>query len=105
MLLEERGVLDHRYDRKRLHFLGMLDGPKEILLVQKYHSYIYSWDSSGPVWFGLNGGLYDESPTGQEGGKLDLDVDFNHQIDELTDIELALQNISYVKELIDDRRL
>lgn len=105
-ILEESGVLGPparypHYDRRRLHFLGMLDGPREILLMGKYSSYINSWDSSGPAWFGLNGGLYDESPTGQEGGKLDLDVDFGYHVEDERCTKYAKRNISYVSELLD----
>jgi len=101
-MLEDRGALDHRIAYKRLHFLGLLDGPREILLVEKHHNYINSWDSSGPVWFGLNGGLYDESPTGQESGKFTLEVDFNHSVEDSTRIEYAVQNIDYVSRLLGD---
>ena len=38
---------------KKIHFLGMVDGPNEISLMRDFH--IDTWDSSAGVWAGLNG--------------------------------------------------
>ena len=61
---------------KKFHNLGILDGPMEILLLEKYKDYIYSWDSSSAVWAGINGVRYDGSPTGLRYGKIESEVDF-----------------------------
>ena len=62
---------------KKFHNLGILDGPMEILLLEKYKDYIYSWDSSSAVWAGINGVRYDGSPTGLRYGKIESEVDFS----------------------------
>ena len=52
--LQSRGILDKIKDNeKKLHFLGMVDGPNEIQLVSKYLHWIDTWDSSAAVWAGL----------------------------------------------------
>lgn len=77
--LKERGLLGpHAW--KRFHCLGMTDGPNEIRLLQDagFAEYIYSWDSSAAVWAGLNRVPFDGSPSGLQNGKLESEVDFNH---------------------------
>ena len=76
-LLESRGLLP-ALQSKKVHFLGLLDGPNEIELVKDYHQYITTWDSSSAVWAGINGIEYDNSPTGLTNGKFELEVDFKH---------------------------
>ena len=60
---------------KKIHFLGMVDGPNEISLVRDFH--IDTWDSSAGVWAGLNGISFDNSPTGLINGKFEKHVDFS----------------------------
>ncbi len=74
-MLGHRGFLD--YNPKKIHFLGMVDGPNEITLVDRWHDVITSWDSSAAIWAGLNGIRFDNSPTGLINGKFEKEVDFN----------------------------
>lgn len=100
-LLFEQGILDTIWTNgKKIHFLGMVDGPNEIALMETFSSYINSWDSSAAVWAGINGILFDNSPTGLINGKLEIPVDFNapYEVHALQD---ALSNISYINALID----
>lgn len=64
---------------KRIHFLGMLDGPNEISLMETLIPFgvtIDTWDSSSPVWAGIRGVGYDNSPTGLTNGKIPSHVNF-----------------------------
>tara|TARA_R100001086_G_scaffold201328_1_gene117498 strand:- start:223 stop:1068 length:846 start_codon:yes stop_codon:yes gene_type:complete len=97
----KQGILNESH-HKRLHFLGLLDGPNEIRLLESYHHFISSWDSSSAVWYGLNNKLYDLSPTGQASGKYEKDVDFNFKTDNELCISKALANIDYIQELVGD---
>jgi len=63
---------------KQFHCLGMLDGPNEILLLKDYVAKIASWDTSAPVWAGLHGITFDETPTGLKEGKFEREVDFDY---------------------------
>ena len=63
-------------NKKKVHMLGMVDGPNEISLVKHFN--IDTWDSSAAVWTGLNGIRFDESPTGLIDGKFEKDVDFDY---------------------------
>ena len=75
--LHSAGILDQLQSaRKKIHFLGMTDGPNEIDLVHQFWPYINTWDSSSAVWLGLNDRLYDTSPSGIVDGKFELEVDF-----------------------------
>ena len=67
---------------KKLHFLGMVDGPNEIDLVREFLPIINTWDSSAAVWYGLNGGTFDSSPSGLVNGKYEKEVDFSHPLDD-----------------------
>ncbi len=82
---------------KRIHMLGMVDGPNEIELVR--HLPINTWDSSAGVWAGLNGIPFDGSPTGLVDGKFELEVDFNHVCSDNSMIELARDNMHYIDQL------
>jgi hypothetical protein len=90
-------------NKNKLHFLGLLDGPNEIKEVHKYRDYIRSWDSSSAVWYGLNGHMYDESPTGQIDGKYERDVDFDFDAENKFDPTLCLlsahTNVDYINSL------
>ena len=81
--LWERGILDTiEVQNKKLHFLGMVDGPNEIDLVREFLPIINTWDSSAAVWYGLNGGTLDSSPSGLVNGKYEKEVDFSHPLDD-----------------------
>jgi len=81
---------------KKIHFLGMVDGPNEISLVRDFH--IDTWDSSAGVWAGLNGIPFDQSPTGLGGGKFEKHVDFEAGFE---DTSMAKNNMNYIDYLVD----
>lgn len=81
---------------KKIHFLGMVDGPNEISLVRDFH--IDTWDSSAGVWAGLNGIPFDQSPTGLGGGKFEKHVDFEANFEDTT---MAKNNMNYIDYLVD----
>jgi len=84
---------------KKIHFLGMVDGPNEISLLRDFH--IDTWDSSAGVWTGLNGIQIDWSPTGLVEGKFEKHVDFEAKIEDNSLIELAKTNIAKIDELVE----
>ena len=68
---------------KKIHFLGMTDGPKEIVNAARYTGFhIDSWDSSAAVWAGIQDVPFDNSPTGLINGKIHKHVDFDIEFDE-----------------------
>jgi hypothetical protein len=79
-ILRQRGMLDDISTSYRFHCLGMTDGPREIDLLRQYHKHIFSWDSSSPIWHGINNIHYDHSPTGLIKGKYEEEVDFDIEI-------------------------
>ena len=81
---------------KKIHFLGMLDGPNEISLMRDFH--IDTWDSSAGVWAGLNGLAFDHSPTGLTNGKFEKHVDFQAKFEDTT---LAESNMRVIDNLVD----
>ena len=83
---------------KKIHFLGMVDGPNEISLMRDFH--IDTWDSSAGVWTGLNGIQLDWSPTGLVEGKFEKHVDFEAKVEDNTFIELAKTNIAKIDDLV-----
>lgn len=100
-LLTERGILSDIVDnRKKIHFLGMVDGPNEIMLVKDYLYAIDSWDSSAAIWAGLNGISFDNSPTGLVDGKFEEEVDFNYTGASVDLLASAMDNTKYIDDLI-----
>ena len=99
--LEDRGILNlARRNQKKIHFLGMVDGPNEIpLCYPRFH--IDTWDSSAAVWAGLNGIAFDNSPTGLINGKYEEEVDFSHEAQDANDIIRAQRNCEYINNLAD----
>lgn len=98
-LLEQKGLLDLIVrNGKKIHMLGMVDGPNEIELVSSFLPYITSWDSSAAVWAGLNDILFDNSPTGLIEGKYEVPVDFNFKSAKNT--AFAVKNMQYIDGLI-----
>ena len=81
---------------KKIHFLGMVDGPNEIPLVREFH--IDTWDSSAGVWAGLNGIEFDSSPTGLFEGKFEKHVDFSASFEDTTKAEKNIQIIDSLVE-------
>jgi hypothetical protein len=100
--LHSRGILDRiRIHGKKIHFLGMVDGPNEIKLMTPFARYIDTWDSSAAVWAGLNGIEFDKSPTGLIDGKFEAEVDFALTLADVTvdNIQVAKYNIEYIDSL------
>jgi hypothetical protein len=81
---------------KKIHFLGMVDGPNEISLVRDFH--IDTWDSSAAVWAGLNGIQFDGSPTGLINGKFEKHVDFTSHF---KDTSIAEANMKVIDDLVE----
>ena len=80
---------------KKIHFLGMVDGPNEIPLVRDFH--IDTWDSSAAVWAGLNSISFDDSPTGLINGKFEKHVDFESNF---KDTSIAEANMKVIDNLV-----
>lgn len=100
-ILERNGWwADVRKFKKKIHFLGMTDGPQEITLCSRWLSMITTWDSSAAIWAGLNGISFDMSPTGLEHGKFETHVDFNFTGASETNINIAWTNIHFIEDLI-----
>ena len=102
-ILYRRGILQtFKANGQKIHFLGMVDGPNEVDLVREYHDYIDTWDSSAAVWLGLNGGTFDNSPTGLVNGKFEKEVDFDYELSDDDELdELVINNIDYIDMLCD----
>lgn len=101
--LKQRGILDRIKDNnKKIHFLGMVDGPNEIKLMAPFKQYIDTWDSSAAIWLGLNGGTFDGSPTGIYDGKYEKEVDFElKESDVNIDFyNMAKYNMDYIDTLL-----
>ena len=96
--LYSRGILELAYNNgKKIHFLGMVDGPNEIELCRQFH--IDTWDSSAAIWAGLNKIAFDSSPTGLIDGKFEKEVDFNFSTLDKVRIDLAKSNMKYINDL------
>ena len=96
--LYSRGILELAYNNgKKIHFLGMVDGPNEIELCRQFH--IDTWDSSAAIWAGLNKIAFDGSPTGLIDGKYEKEVDFNFSTLDKVRIDLAKSNMKYINDL------
>lgn len=97
--LDERGLLTlARVNNKKIHFLGMVDGPNEVELCHpRFH--IDTWDSSAAIWAGLNGIEFDSSPTGLINGKFEEEVDFDHKSEDISKIALAKKNAQYITDM------
>jgi hypothetical protein len=96
--LRGRGLLEMAYSNgKKIHMLGLVDGPNEIALLKDFH--IDTWDSSAAIWCGLNGIGFDKSPTGLVDGKFEKPVDFDHEGADDDGIALAMANMNYIDVL------
>jgi hypothetical protein len=99
--LSRRGILNLAYNNdKKIHFLGMVDGPNEIELCSQFD--IDTWDSSAAIWAGLNKIAFDSSPTGLIDGKYEKEVDFNFSTLDKGRIDLAKSNMKYINDLCGD---
>lgn len=96
--LRDRGILyTANLCDKKIHFLGMVDGPREIQLVR--HHRIHTWDSSAAVWAGLNGITFDDSPTGLINGKFEKEVDFDFHTESVQLQANAIFNCDFIDDL------
>ena len=101
-ILKQKGFFAKaQLSNKKLHLLGMLDGPNEIWLLKDYLKHFHSWDSSAAVWLGVNGMAFDNSPTGLLKGKWEKEVDFNHDHATTDFIGVALKNVKYIDKLLE----
>lgn len=99
--LDTRGILDTiKNNDKKIHFLGMVDGPNEIELVREYMHAINTWDSSAAVWAGMCGIQFDNSPTGLINGKNEIEVDFSHSTADNNNLSLAVSNMKFIDDLV-----
>ena len=80
----------------------MLDGPNEIGLLKNFISEFSSWDSSAAVWAGINGFVFDNSPTGMITGKFEREVYFDHDTATVNDIANATKNLKYIDGMVDE---
>lgn len=85
--------------RKKFHFLGLTDGPNEILLAASLPIVIDTWDSSSAIWAGLNGIVYDSSPTGLIEGKVRMHVDFDFNTQDVNLLIRARENVEYIESI------
>lgn len=89
-------------NNKKLHLLGMLDGPNEIWLLKDFLKAFHTWDSSAAVWAGLHGIEFDSSPTGLNNGKFELEVDFASDDATIEEIGIAMKNCKYIDNLLEN---
>lgn len=100
--LESRGILYKiKNNNKKIHFLGMVDGPNEVMLVADYLHYIDTWDSSAAVWAGICGIYFDNSPSGLIAGKNEIEVDFDHRGADNKQLGIAAHNMRYIDMLLE----
>ena len=101
-MLEQEGILDLIQENgKKVHFLGMVDGPNEINLVARWLEYIDTWDSSAAVWAAMCGIEFDNSPTGLINGKNEIEVDFDHSSATIDQLGVAMKNIRYIDQQLE----
>ena len=102
--LHDRGLLDAaKKNGIKIHFLGMLDGPREIELVSPFIDYIDSWDSSAAAQQALvHDANFDNSLTGIRAGKSPYPVDFELEYDSdlLHKAAQLVKNCQHINNLI-----
>ena len=89
-----------KHNGQKVHMLGMLDGPNEIMYMEPFYKYIDTWDSSAAVWLGLNGKKFDGTPTGRRDGKFELEVDFDFKTEDNMNLKLARENMEYIDKMV-----
>jgi hypothetical protein len=103
-LMYELSQTDHldriKDNGQKIHFLGMVDGPNEIMYMNPFGKYIDTWDSSAAVWLGLDGQYFDQTPTGRREGKFEKEVDFNYKCTNPEYLHVAVSNIAYIDGLV-----
>lgn len=99
--LKHRGILDKiKANGQKIHMLGMVDGPNEIILMNPFKEYINTWDSSAAIWAGLNGLTFDRTPTGLVNGKFEKEVEFDLKGVDSENILYANINKIYIDNLV-----
>jgi hypothetical protein len=100
--LHDSGILDiAKTNGKKIHLLGMLDGPNEIRLMSQFADYIDTWDSSAAIWYGLHANkFFDDSPTGILEGKYEEEVDFHFRTSSKQAMLTATSNKETIDELV-----
>lgn len=88
---------DSRY-RTWHHYLGLGNGPRE-LLMQRQLGLIDSNDSSSVFWHAIHGIAFDDSATGLVNGKLNKEVDFHLPFNPVTQKTIT-HNINWINENI-----
>lgn len=88
-----------KHNGTKVHFLGMVDGPNEVMFMSPFGKYIDTWDSSAAIWAGLNGIRFDHSPTGLLDGKFETEVDFHFHTEDHAKIAAAITNMRYIDTL------
>lgn len=97
--LDARGILHAiKGNGKKIHFLGMVDGPNECSLVEEYLWAIDSWDSSAAVWAGMCNIQFDNSPTGLIAGKNEIEVEFGYNVCKVDKLAKAMYNCRYIDD-------
>ena len=99
-LQKEHLLIDLSLNRQRIHLLGMLDGPNEIMYMNPFRRHINTWDSSAAVWLGLNEMLFDDTPTGRREGKFEKEVDFDYHTTDPTKISMARENMRQIDWMV-----
>lgn len=100
--LKQEGILDRiKENGQKVHMLGMVDGPNEIVLMHPFKGYIDTWDSSAAIWAGLNNITFDNSPTGMVNGKYEKEVDFHlDNVENSGHVLKATLNMAYIDNLV-----
>lgn len=83
---------------KKMHLLGMVDGPNEIELLRPWLKNFNTWDSSAAIWAGLQGISFDSSPTGLVNGKFEDEVDFTYDVWD-NNVSRAMENMKIIDRL------
>lgn len=97
--MNDRGLLTDKA-LNRFHCLGMTEGPRELQLLAPFAKYIQSWDTSNPVWHGINHIRYDLSSTGLRDGKFEKEVDFDFEYKDDTKEDI-LFNVNFIDNLVE----
>jgi hypothetical protein len=102
-ILDSRGLLDlAKENGKKIHCLGMTDGPNETALLGPFiaDGVIDTWDTSAAVWAGIEGVAFDNSPTGLVNGKVKSHVDFDRELDD-SKLSTIVRNMDVIDKSVD----
>lgn len=104
MFMEELEKINYFPTYKKMHVLGMVDGPNEIKMLSNWFQTddLHTWDSSAAVWAGLNNITFDDSPTALLNGKFEKEVDFSTEWKDPKRVAKAHENMNYIDGLFYD---